>query len=501
MPDAAQQPLSARTAQRIHEQVTREVFRLAGRDPDHHMECFKACLKTIEDTKVVEATDYAIWQSQEPIASPLKEFSNTNRTTKSSNFYMLSATTAVAIAAILNLKHVVINSNGNTKHIASAVSESAVWAYLGIAIDVWPQTGESQFFVKKSDEGSKSPTVGKVARGKFAVTTNIPGDTITPLMLLTMARFNGWIKSAPGAPCLKKGTVDAPQIIHRRQALSEGKEILEKLGNRKYKQNDPALIREVKAWLSEPIILAKSWLPIIKDADTDLSVYKFMGKTGATLASLVSDEIDYIQLAQQVNDSESTAAVKKLVQLSDKAREIQNSLQNYLQEATPSLMELRTTLLEKPGCQSFQQVFGPPWNECLLNQEADGTKNIIVGALQRLFDNIAYVVPRTHSLYGAFLDMASKMDIAVMSSLDLDLVRAKDRHQKRLDINDDLSYRNEIMTNVAEAIGRLERGSASQERLLRSKLCSILDAADALILKENLPRDISIVISTNNHEE
>lgn len=167
---------------------------------------------------------------------------------------MLPATTAVAIAAILNLKHVVINSNGNTKQIVSAVSESAVWAYLGIAIDVWPQTGESQFFVKKSDEDSKSPTVGKVARGKFAVTTNIPGDTITPLMLLTMARFNGWIKSAPGAPCLKKGTVDAPQIIHRRQALSEGKEILEKLGNRKFKQNDPALIREVKAWLSEPII-------------------------------------------------------------------------------------------------------------------------------------------------------------------------------------------------------------------------------------------------------
>ncbi|CCT71240.1 uncharacterized protein FFUJ_08706 [Fusarium fujikuroi IMI 58289] len=463
MPDAAQQLLSARTAQRIHEQVTREVFRLAGRDPDHHMECFKACLKTIEDTKVVEATDYAIWQSQEPIASPLREFYNTNRTTKSGNFYMLPATTAVAIAAILNLKHVVINSNGNTKHIVSSVSETAVWAYLGIAIDVWPQTSESQFFIKKSDEGSKSPTVGRFARGKFAVTTNIPGETITSLMLLTMARFNGWIKSVPGAPCLKKGTVDAPQIIHRRQALSQGKEILEKLGNRKYKQNDPALIREVKAWLSEPIILAKSWLPIIKDADTDLSVYKFMGKTGATLASLVSDEIDYIQLAQQVNDSESTAA--------------------------------------KPGCQSFQQVFGPPWNECLLNQEADGTKNIIVGALQRLFDNIAYVVPRTHSLYGAFLDMASKMDIAVMSSLDLDLVRAKDRHQKRLNINDDLLYRNEIMTNVAEAIGRLERGSASQERLLRSKLCSILDAADALILKENLPRDISIVISANNHEE
>jgi hypothetical protein len=97
--------------------------------------------------------------------------------------------------------------------------------------------------------------------------------------------------------------------------------------------------------------------------------------------------------------------------------------------------------------------------------------------------------------------MASKMDIAVMSSLDLDLVRAKDRHQKRLNINDDLSYRNEIMKNVAEAIGRLERGSASQERLLRSKLCSILDAADALILKENLPRDISIVISVQNHEE
>lgn len=49
-----------------------------------------------------------------------------------------------------------------------------------------------------------------------------------------------------------------------------------------------------------------------------------MGKAGATLASLVSDEIDWIQLAQQVNDAESTAAVKKLVELSDKVREIRN---------------------------------------------------------------------------------------------------------------------------------------------------------------------------------
>jgi hypothetical protein len=242
-------------------------------------------------------------------------------------------------------------------------------------------------------------------------------------------------------------------------------------------------------------------LPVSDDADTDLSVWKYMGKTGATLASLVSDEIDWIQLAQQVNDAESTAAVKKLVELPDKAREIQNSQQNYLQEAIPDLMELRTTLLEQPGCQSFQRVFGPAWNECLLSQEADGTKNIFVGALQRLFDTIAYAVPRTHPMYGAFLDMASKMDIAVMSSLDLDLVRVKDRHQKRLNINDDLSYRNEIVANVAEAVGKLDRGSASQERLLRSKVCSILDAADALILKENLPREINIVISTNTNDE
>ncbi|KAM0077039.1 hypothetical protein ACKRZS_011193 [Fusarium odoratissimum] len=301
------------------------------------MECFKACIKTIENTKVIETTDYAIWESQEPIASPLKEFSNTNRTTKSGNLYTLSATTVVAIAATLNLKHVIVNSNVNNKHVVNAVSPSAVWAYLGIAINAWPQTGECQFFVKKSGEDSKSSTVGKIARGKFAVTTNIFGDTTTPLMLLTIA--NGWVKSAPGAPCLKKRTVDAPQIIHRRQSLSEGKEILEKLGNRKFKQNDPALIRECSQ-------VAKSWLPIIKDADTDLSVWKYMGKTGATLASLVSDEIDWIQLAQQVNDAESTAAVKKLVELSDKVREMQNSQQNYLQEATPNLIELRTALLE-----------------------------------------------------------------------------------------------------------------------------------------------------------
>ncbi|KAH7145148.1 hypothetical protein DER46DRAFT_617397 [Fusarium sp. MPI-SDFR-AT-0072] len=93
---------------------------------------------------------------------------------------MLSPTTAVAIAATLNLKHVVINSNGNNKHVINAVSESAVWACLGLAIDVWPQTGESHFFVKKSDEDSKSPTVGKVARESLQ-SQPISPETLSPL--------------------------------------------------------------------------------------------------------------------------------------------------------------------------------------------------------------------------------------------------------------------------------------------------------------------------------
>ncbi|KAF9761795.1 hypothetical protein IL306_003698 [Fusarium sp. DS 682] len=502
MADTAKQPLSARTALRINDQITREVFRLVGRDPKDHVECFKACLKTIETTKVIEATDYATWEKQDPIANALEEFFHTNRTTKSNNFYMIPATTAVAIAATLNMKNVVIKPDSNHQNIISVFSKSAIWAYLGLAIDIWTQTGESLFFVKKPEDDSKFPTVGKIARGKFAVTTKDSGDTITPLMLLTMARSSGWVKSAPGALCLKKGTADAPQIIHRRQALSEGKGILDRLGNRKFKQNDSTFIKEVKAWLSEPIIRvlpeeAKNRLC----ADEDLSVWKYTGKTGAVLASLISDDIDWVRLVQQVKDAESTAAVKKLVELSDKAREIQISQQTYLQEAVPNLMELRTALLEQPGNQSFQQVFGPAWNQCLLNQEADGTKNIIVGALQRLFDTIAYVVDRKNPMYGAFLDLASKMDVAVMSSLDLDLARAKDRHGKRLNFNDELSYRNEIVANVAEAVGKLDRGSASQELLLRSKLCSILDSADALILKENLPGETNIVAPTNTNEE
>ncbi|KAF4341420.1 hypothetical protein FBEOM_4668 [Fusarium beomiforme] len=362
MADAAKKPLSARTASRINDQMTREVLRLVGRDPQDHVKCFEACLKT-------------------------RDYQNH----RSNRLYDLGTTaTAVAIAATLNMKNVAVKPDSNHQNIISAFSKSAA--------------GENLFFVKKPGNDSMVPKIGKIARGKFAVTTNDSGDTITPLMLLTMARLSGWCNQ-----------VD------------------------------------------------KSWLPRIDSADEDLSVWKFTGETDAIIASLVSDDIDW--------------------------------------EAIPNLMELRTTLLEQPGNQSFQQVFGPPWNECLLNQEADGLKNIIIGALQRLFDTIAHVVERTHPIYGAFLDLTSKLDVTVMSSLDLDLGRAKHRHEKRLILISELSCRNEIVANVAESVGKLDRGSPSQELLLRSKLCSILDSADALILKENLSAETNIGAATNTNDE
>ncbi|KAF4445201.1 hypothetical protein F53441_10942 [Fusarium austroafricanum] len=482
MADEAQQPLGARTSQRIHDQIIREVFKLADRDPKNHAKCFETCIKTIEKTKVLEATDYATWESQDLIASSLDEFCNTNRTTKSGNFCMVPITTAVAIAAALNLKHINVDLGSKSLRTNKAFTQSNVWAHLGLAIDVFSQVGECPFFVKEIEEPLQEPTVGRIARGKLAVQTNDSGDTVTPLMILAMARLNGWIKTTPGS-WLKKGAVDAPQSLHRRKALNDGRAILEKLGNRKYKQDDNAFIREIKNWLSEPH--EKSWLPIIDQAEEDLIEWKFMGKKEAVVASLISDKIDLIQLSKKIQDDESIEDVKKLGQLAYQARDLQNSQRNYIQEAIPSLLELRKTLLEQPNNESAQEVFGAAWNQCFLNQEANGKRKILVGALQRLYDNIAYVVPRSHIIYGAFLELASKVDEVVMACIDLDQVRAKERHRKRLELNNELSHRNRVVLNVAENVAKLDRGSSGEPQL-RSKLCSILDSADGLILQANL---------------
>jgi hypothetical protein len=253
MADQAKHPLSPSTIHRIQDQMVGEIFKLAGRDPKQHAACFAACVTLTETTKVVYATDMSTWLNDNPIsiAKVLDDFKNSDRAAKASNICMISATTAVTIAAFLNQQHVYVDEKVN-QHVTKEFSK--IWAYLGIAIDVWSQVEDSQFFIKTDPESLEYPVVRKISRGRFVVKTPETGEEITPLMLLATARLNDWVTPSPDASWLKKAKVDSEQIIHRRKALNDGKNVLEKLGNRKYKQNDKIFMREMKAWLSEPII-------------------------------------------------------------------------------------------------------------------------------------------------------------------------------------------------------------------------------------------------------
>ncbi|SPJ71819.1 uncharacterized protein FTOL_01547 [Fusarium torulosum] len=491
MADQAKRPSTTSTIHRIQDQMVSEIFKLAGRDPKQHAACFAACVKLTETTKVVHATDMSSWLNDNtiPIAKVLDDFKNTDRAAKTSNICMISATTAVTIAVALNQQHIYVDEKVN-QHITKEFSK--IWAYLGIAIDVWSQVEDSQFFVKTDPKSLEYPVVRKISRGKFVVKTSEMGEEITPLMLLATARLNGW---------LKKTKVDSEQIIHRRKALNDGKKVLEKLGNRKYKQNDKSFMREMKAWLSEPVN-DKDWLPIIDRAEEDLSVWRFAGKAEANVATFFSDDIDWQKLALSVRDEDSTRAINKLVQLAGEAREIQRTQKDYLPHAVPSLMEIRKTLLEnKADIPASQAVFSSALNQCFLSQEANGRKNILVGALQRLFDNIVDVVTIDHSLCSAFFDLASNVDEVVISCIDLNVDRAKKRHQQRIKLNDELSCRNEVVTSVAETVTNLEPGSSTPGAILRSRICSILDSADALTIQESLSHKAKVVVRSRASDE
>ncbi|KAM0197057.1 hypothetical protein ACHAPI_005278 [Fusarium lateritium] len=509
MANQAKHPLPPSTIHRIQDQMVSEIFKLAGRDPKQHTACFAACVKLTETTKVVYATDMSTWVKDNPIsiAKVLNDFKNADRTAKTSNICMISATPAVAIAAALNQQHIYVDEKVNqcvTKEF------SKIWAYLGLAIDVWSQIEDSQFFVKTHPESSEFPVVRKISRGRFLVRTPETGQEITPLMLLATARLSGWVTPSPEASWLKKAKVDSEQIIHRRKALNDGKNVLEKLGNRKYKQNDKIFMREMKAWLSEPVIRVLPddiknrvcWLPTIDGAEEDLDVWRFPAKADATVATFFSDDIDWQKLALTIRDEDSTRAVKKLFQLAEEAREIQRSQKDYLPNAVPNLMEIRKTLLEgKADSAPSQAVFSSALNQCFLSQEANGRKNILVGALQRLFDNIVDVVPIDHSLCSAFFDLASNLDEVVISCIDLNVDRAKKRHQHRLKLNDELTCRNEVVASVAETIVNLEPGSTTPGAILRSRICSILDSADALTIQESFSHQVKIVVRSRASDE
>jgi hypothetical protein len=230
-----------------------EIFKLAGRDPRQHAACFAACVKLTETTKVVYATDMSSWLKDNPISivKVFDDFKNTDRAAKTSNICMISATTAVTIATALNQQHIYVDEKVN-QHVTKEFFKS--WAYLRIAIDVWSQVEDSQFFVTTDPESLEYPVVRKISRGKFVVKTPETGEEINPRMLLATARLNGWVTPSPDASWLKKAKVDSEQIIYGQKALSDGKKVLEKLGNRKYKQNDKCFMREMKARLSEPVI-------------------------------------------------------------------------------------------------------------------------------------------------------------------------------------------------------------------------------------------------------
>ncbi|CAJ0541743.1 Ff.00g082030.m01.CDS01 [Fusarium sp. VM40] len=502
MADQVKHQLPTSTIHRIQEQMASEIFKLAGRDPKQHAACFTACVKLIENTKVVYATNMNSWLNDNPITigKVLDDFKSTDRTGRTSNLCMIPATTAVVIAAALNQQHICVDGKMN-QHVTKEVSQ--IWAYLGIAIDVWPEVEDSQFFVKTDLGSLEYPVVRKISRGKFVVKTPETGEELTPLMLLATARLNGWVTPSPDASWLKKAKVDSEQIIHRRKALNDGKRVIDKLGNRKYKQNDKNFMREMKAWLSEPVIRNdKDWLPIIDAAEEDLSVWRFAGKAEATVATFFSDDIDWQKLALNVRDQDSTRAINKLVQLAEQAQEIQRSQKDYLPHAVPSLMEIRKTLIEdKADSPPSQAVFSSALNQCFLSQEANGRKNILVGALQRLFDNIVDVVSINHPLCSAFFDLASNVDEVVISCIDLNVDRAKKRHQHRLKLNDELNCRNEVVTSVAETITNLETDPTTPGAVLRSRICSILDSADALTIQESLSHRVKIVVRSRGSDE
>lgn len=137
------QELDEREIQTVSRQMTCEIFRLAGRNPTDHASCFHACVQMVNDTDVIQGTNFKEWEKHSYVQVGLDNLQSAQGPDdrydpedpdSPGTVWMMNAPVAVAAAAALNLPRIRIQKDSR---LICAFNKSELWGWIGGAIDFW----------------------------------------------------------------------------------------------------------------------------------------------------------------------------------------------------------------------------------------------------------------------------------------------------------------------------------------------------------------------------
>ncbi|KAM6519513.1 hypothetical protein FALCPG4_013141 [Fusarium falciforme] len=436
--------LDGRELQTINTQMTREIFRLAGRNPTDHASCFHACVQMVNDTDVIHATDFKEWEKHSYVQVGLDNLQSAQGPDdrydpENPAVWMMNAPVAVAAAAALNLPRIHIQKDSR---LICAFNKSELWGWIGGAIDFWSSLS--------------GPIVSTLPRGAIVHLLHVAEiiddsdqgqPTVYPLQSITLPLFIHLRISqaeipAQGEHWLQKRTFSEVYVTRREEVMQKGyTRVLAKLGSQHHDQ--AALAGPINGWLTENFIRVlpkdvkgklwtwslqhhSQWQTSIAQATEDLTECYSFERTREVFAQLASSDLQQFLnhgrcLVEALDNKVSRNILEKLAKkmrthfsleasefwyVASEWREMKKRLIQNL-----SLVGSRT---ETPGT----LFMGP---------KGQDDRDALARVIQQVADASICGTPKCPALIDTWLVLLPLMDYTLLPSICFDTTRAKQR--------------------------------------------------------------------------
>ncbi|KAI8662564.1 hypothetical protein NCS56_01060400 [Fusarium sp. Ph1] len=399
--------LNGREIRAVNDQMVSEIFRLAGRSPMDHVDCFQACVRMVRDTDVIRAADFKDWEKRPHVKAGLDSLELANRRDGPAAIWMINAPVAVTAAAALNLLRIHIQEDSR---LIRAFNKNNLWGWVGSSIDFWStlprpmpnlplETIVNVIHLEKPTGGSSSLQPTTPPLQSFA------------LPLLVHLRISRMANVVGDRLWLQKRSVPRLSITRREEAMEKGKSVLLRLGIEHHNQAN--LRTPIHAWLSEGIIRVlpkhvkdKLWYHEIVDSEeilAPLASHEFESRLnhGRCLAFVLKDEVSRDNLEKIIH------------QMRQANRDKFSSFSDVTQLQRLMIQRLEVALSPGRHCPSF------------VGFDERDTRRSFIRIIQRVFDASICLTPKCPALVKAWLVLLPKMDDELLSSICFDIEKAK----------------------------------------------------------------------------
>ncbi|RSL71125.1 hypothetical protein CEP54_001428 [Fusarium duplospermum] len=416
----------------IDDQMVREIFRLAGRNPMDHANCFQACVQTVRDTDVIHATDFKDWEKHPRVKNTLDNLESANRRDGPATIWMINAPVAVAAAAAVNLLRIHIQEDSR---LIRAFNKNNLWGWIGSAIDFWSTLPHSLHSLPRESIVNVIHLENPTGGSSSLQPTTPPLQSFT-LPLLVHLRISRMANVVGDRLWLQKRSIPKLLITRREEAMEKGKSVLCRLGIEKY--NQAGLRTLIHKWLSEGIIrvLPKHvkdklwvwclghhsyWQSFIAQASEDLTEYHEIVDSEEIIAPLASHEFE-----SRLNHGRCLVFVLKHGVLRDNLEKIIHQMRQANRDEFSAFSNV--TRLQRLMIQRLEEALSPG-RHCpsFVGFDERDTRRSFIRIIQRVLDASITLTPKCPALVKVWLVLLPKMDDELLSCICFDMEKAKER--------------------------------------------------------------------------